>query len=648
MRIPGGSDLEMERQHPMHGQRAEKFFEQLRGKCARMEKREGGEIGCSQGQERPAAHVDRRLRQCLVHRHQGKSVAANAFFIAEGLLHRLAEADADVLYGVVEVDLSIATGMHLEIKEPMAGKKLEHMVEEGNARPDLASSGAVQAEQEGDFRFLRRSLDPRCSMGGHTHSVAEAASSAKNNGLGAKCIGPSPCRRRIRSAPPDTALESVARSAKVWSRMPPAQDSGNERILAIAIGHRWFEEARLPAIRAALATLPEANAADLLHEQGMIDSAQRAWLRQQEASEPQRAHGEPFVDQCLREAALQGCSDLHLAPDRPPLCRRHGRLRSLGRGWSALSAQHVAEIVERTLSAHGRESLARLGWASLPYAGGRMRARLTVGRDATGYFLSFRLPFPHSPELSELGMEATMALATIPSGLIIVAGGPGQGKSTLLTALGRQVRRSRPGRVVILEDLPEHAWEDAPPRPIRIAFAELHGERDEVLRAAFTMDPDVLLLDISIGPSTLPLLVEETARSGALVMATLGLCGVAEVLRSLCAEMPQEASRSLLVRTLRAIIALELIPGATGKERVSATELFRNVPAASAALTKAKPERIESVLDVGEGKHFQPIDDSLWRLFQESRITMEAAYARCRYRPRWVARMHAPDFPGAL
>ncbi|QSR84012.1 ATPase, T2SS/T4P/T4SS family [Methylacidimicrobium sp. B4] len=430
--------------------------------------------------------------------------------------------------------------------------------------------------------------------------------------------------------------------------MPTVEDSGNERILATAIGHRWLEEARLPAIRAALATLPEANAADLLHEQGLIDSTQRAWLRRQETSEPHGAPGEPFVDQCLREAALQGCSDLHLAPNHPPLCRRQGRLRSLGGGWSALSVRHIAEIVERTLPACGREALARQGWASLPYAGGRLRTRLTVGRDATGYFLSFRLLFPHAPELRDLGMEEAMPLATIPSGLILVAGGSGQGKSTLLAALARQVRRSRPGRVVILEDLPEHAWEDDPPRPVRIAFAELHGERDEVLRAAFAMDPDVLLLDVSVGPSTLPLLVEETARSGALVMATLGLRGVAEVLRSLCAEMPQEASRSLLVRTLRAIIALELVPGATGKERVAATELFRNVPAAAASLTSARPERIESVLDVGEGRHFQPIDDSLWRLFQESRITMEAAYARARYRPRWVARMHAPDYPGVL
>lgn len=441
--------------------------------------------------------------------------------------------------------------------------------------------------------------------------------------------------------------------------MPPAEDSavlspkpspaaGNERILATAIGRRWLDEARLPVIRAALATLPDADAADLLLEQGVIDSSQRAWLRRQETGGPQEAQGEPLVDQCLREAVEQGASDLHLVPDHPPLCRRLGLLRSLGGDWRSLSARQVEEIVERVLPARKKEVLARQGWAALPYGGNLLRSRLTVGRDAKGYFLSFRLPFPRPLELGELGLEEAAALARIPSGLILVAGASGQGKSTLLAALARQVRHSRPGRLVILEDLPEHPWEEEGPRVVRIAFSEIRGEEDEVLRSAFSLDPDVLLLDASLAPRTFPLLVEEAARTGALVMATLGLRGVAEVLRMLCAVMSRESSRSLLVRTLRAIIALELVPGATGRERVAATEIFRNEPAAGAALTKAKPERIEQLLDTAGGKHFQPIDDSLWRLFQQGRVTMQAAYARCRYRPRWVARMHAPDLPSVL
>lgn len=396
-----------------------------------------------------------------------------------------------------------------------------------------------------------------------------------------------------------------------------------------------------------MAALPGADAADLLLEQGIIDSAQRDWLRREHAGRQQQRYEEPFVNLCLREAARQECSDLHLVPDRPPLCRRHGLLGSLGEGWSAVSGRQIEEIVERIVPAGARRAVVRRGWLTLPYDGGGYRTRLTVGRDAAGYFLSFRLPFPCSLELDALGIKEARTLVAIRAGLILVTGGPGQGKSTLLAALAREVRRSRPGRTVLLGDPPEPAWEEDGFRTVRIAHCERCADDGKVLRAAFSLDPDLLLLDAPLAVCALPRLVEETARSGALVMATLGLRGVAEVLRRLCTEMPRRASRSLLACTLRAVVALELVPAATGKGRVAATEMFQNVPEAAAALLAVEPEGIQRVLGAGAGAHFQPIDDSLWRLFQQGRVTMEAAYARCRHRAQWVARMHAPTSPAS-
>ncbi|WP_018290614.1 ATPase, T2SS/T4P/T4SS family [Verrucomicrobium sp. 3C] len=417
----------------------------------------------------------------------------------------------------------------------------------------------------------------------------------------------------------------------------------NERILAAAVARHWLEEPRLPAIRAALAALPGANAADLLCEQGIIDSDQRIALGRQETELREEVHQEPYVDRCLTEAAEQGASDLHLVPFHSPLCRSQELLRSLGTSWETLSPRQVEEMVERILPSRDRHELERRGWVSLPYGRGRPVTRLIIGREGKSYFLSFRLPSPEPIELPEIGMEEAAELAAIPSGLVVVAGGAGQGKSTLFAALARRIHRERPGRLVLLEELPEHTWKEDGRAIVRIAFSGLRADRDEVLRAAFALDPDVLLLDASVGRSALRLLVEETARTGALVMATLGRRSVAEALRDLCAELPKGANRSLLVRTLRTVLALALVPRATGKGRVAACEIFRNVPAAGVGLMKAEPGQMESVFAAGGGSHFQPIDDSLWRLFQRGLITMEAAYRRCRYRSRWVERLHAPN-----
>lgn len=441
-------------------------------------------------------------------------------------------------------------------------------------------------------------------------------------------------------------MESGAGSRKVPDGTLAVPLSENERILAIAIGRRWIEATRLPLIEATLAALPEANAADLLHEQGMIDSDQRNWLRAQEPVRSQEARREPFIDQCLGEAAEQGASDLHLVSHRPPLCRCRGSLQCLGGHGNALPPGQLEEIVGQILPSGIRDTLARQGWVSLPYRGDRLQIRLIVGRDANGYFLSFRLPFPRPLELGELGIDEAMELTAIPSGLVILTGGSGHGKSTLLAALARRILRSRSGRLVLLEDLPECAGTEDGPRVVRLAFSELAADRDEILRSAFALDPDVLLVDTVVARSRLRLLVEETARAGALVLATLGFRGVAEALRALCTAMPKGASRSLLARTLRAVFALELVPDAGGRGCVVATERFRNVPAAAAAMVQEELGQMESVLGAAGGKHFQPIDDSLWRLFQQGFLTMQAAYARCRYRSRWVARMQDPDPAG--
>ncbi|WP_178087625.1 ATPase, T2SS/T4P/T4SS family [Methylacidimicrobium cyclopophantes] len=413
-------------------------------------------------------------------------------------------------------------------------------------------------------------------------------------------------------------------------------------MLAIATARHWLEESRLPAIQAALAVLPQANAADLLYEQGIIDEEKRSWLQRQNTPPPGEAVPERFVDQWLTEATRQGASDLHLAPYHPPLCRCHGSLRILGPNWRTLSPQQLDRIVERMLPSG---AAARGKGISLLYGPDEWRARLTIGRDGESYFLSFRLPFRGPLELGALGVEEAAALTTFSSGLVVLTGGPGQGKSTLFAALARRIHRSGAGRVVLMEDHPEHPWKEEGLRVVRLPLSEFSTESDELLRAAFGLDVDVLLLDSGAFRRNLRLLVEETARTDALVIATLGARGVGEALRELCAQLPKGASRSLLVRTLRAILAQELIPNATGRGRVAAIELFWNVPAAAVALRNAEPEQMESVLRAGGGKHFQPIDDSLWRLFQQGLVGMEAAYARCRYRPQWVERMHPPNAP---
>ena len=105
-------------------------------------------------QKRPPRHVDGDTGERLVHRQQAIGVTRQAAFVAERLLQRLAQRDADVLDGVVIVDMGVALGRNRHIDERVTGKLIEHVIEKTNARRDLGQPRPVKVEIDRDLRLV--------------------------------------------------------------------------------------------------------------------------------------------------------------------------------------------------------------------------------------------------------------------------------------------------------------------------------------------------------------------------------------------------------------------------------------------------------------------------------------------------------------
>ncbi len=72
------------------------------------------------------------------------AVAADAFFVANGLGKGLAQGDADVFDGVVAVNVQVAGAFHVQINQAVAGDLVKHVIEKANARIESRLAGAVQ------------------------------------------------------------------------------------------------------------------------------------------------------------------------------------------------------------------------------------------------------------------------------------------------------------------------------------------------------------------------------------------------------------------------------------------------------------------------------------------------------------------------
>ena len=110
-------------------------------------------------EEVAAAQVEGRGDQRFFHRQREVAVAADAGFVAEGLLERLAQGNADVFDRVMLIDVQIALGLHVQIDGRMLGQKREHVIEKADAGGDVAVARAVEVELDVDLRFSGFAID---------------------------------------------------------------------------------------------------------------------------------------------------------------------------------------------------------------------------------------------------------------------------------------------------------------------------------------------------------------------------------------------------------------------------------------------------------------------------------------------------------
>lgn len=100
-----------------------------------------------------AGQIDDYAGERLVEWDVSMTVAPHALLIADSLRQRLTKGDANVLDGVVGIDVQIALRLDLEVDHAVAGDLVEHVIEEADAGRQLGRAAAVEIDLDSDFRF---------------------------------------------------------------------------------------------------------------------------------------------------------------------------------------------------------------------------------------------------------------------------------------------------------------------------------------------------------------------------------------------------------------------------------------------------------------------------------------------------------------
>lgn len=336
------------------------------------------------------------------------------------------------------------------------------------------------------------------------------------------------------------------------------------------------------------------------------------------------------IDAFLRHLKSSGGSDLHFVAGLPPRMRLHGTLGTLPGVGAARNDELRSLLREIVTDAQWRqyEHELELDFAHGIPGVGRFRANYFV--QESGAAAVFRLIPEQIPALRELNMpEAVTRFAHLRSGLVLVTGPTGSGKSTTLAAIIDAINETYPKHIITLEDPIEFVH---PSKRCLINQREVGAQTHSfanALRSALREDPDVILVGELRDLETTSLALT-AAETGHLVLATLHTSSAPKTIDRIIDMFPavqQGQVRSMLSESLVAAISQMLVKK-TGGGRAAALEILLGTPAVRNLIREGKIHQIPSAMQVGGRVGMQTMESALAALVSDGMVEMDEARKR--------------------
>jgi twitching motility protein PilT len=336
------------------------------------------------------------------------------------------------------------------------------------------------------------------------------------------------------------------------------------------------------------------------------------------------------IDPFLSEMVARQGSDLHFMSGDLPRIRVHGELAPLAE--APLDPSLVQDALREIMPSKARERLEQMDGADFAYPmPGAGRFRVNVLRQLNGLGAVFRSIPSQARSMEDLGLPPIIqSLARSPSGLILVTGKTGSGKSTTLAAIIDDINQRTKGHIITIEDPIEFVH---PRKNCLISQREVGVHTPNfsaALHSALREDPDVILVGELRDLETISIAVT-AAETGILVMGTLHTSGAAQTVDRMINVFPagkQQHVRTMLSTSLRGVISQQLIRRADGKGRVAALEILVNNPAAANLIRQGKLEQLENTMQSGAVAGMRTMDNAVQNLLDQQVITGSEAYLR--------------------
>jgi len=331
-------------------------------------------------------------------------------------------------------------------------------------------------------------------------------------------------------------------------------------------------------------------------------------------------------------------SDLHLAAGRRPMWRLHGEVNSIP-DESMLDDATLREMLAELINParwdaflHARD----IDFACQFSGIGRFRANYFFQEN--GVAAVFRLIPETVVDFTRLGLPKVVGtLADLESGLVLVTGPTGSGKSTTLAAIVDLINQRHPRHIVTVEDPVEFVHHNK-----RSVISQREVGTDTMtfaaaLRSAVRQDADVVLVGEMRDLETISLAIT-AATMGVLVFGTLHTSGATRTVDRIIDAFPAEEqpqARTTLAESLTAVVSQILLPR-VGGGRVAAHEILLRTQALPGIIREGNSAMLNSLIASNRKLGMQTLDDALLELVQQKLVQGAVAHAKAHDKTRFA------------